>query len=220
MRFLPLVMLFSFFSARAEAGIILETVVTRADLASTSNITIDLFAGSDSGADQNVATYNVTLNINSLMPSLNGSVVQTFAGVGSDWRNKSGGGPLFPFGGGSSGSFAGGIAQFLGNAGTIGGANALISAYTPGSPLPDNFLGRLAFTVNRPLGSTLNVTLTPVASFQEAIAVGVFSPVSATIAGANLSIPAQTSAVPEPCTFGLLALGCVAGGWYRRRRVQ
>lgn len=213
-------LLFSLFSAKAEAGIILETVVTQSDLATTSNITIDLFAGSNTVADQNVATYSVSLNINSLMPSVNGSVVQTFAGVGSDWRNKPSGGLVFPFGGGSPGSFAGGIAQFLGNAGTIGGANAQISAYTPGSPIPDNFLGRLAFTVNRPVGSALNVTLTPAALFQEAIAVGVFSPVSTTIAGANLSIPAQTSAVPEPGTFGLLALGCVAGGWYRRRRGQ
>jgi hypothetical protein len=64
--------------------------------------------------------------------------------------------------------------------------------------------------IYNPTGNTLSTTAFELSG----------SPIATTIAFDNGQIEVMGAAVPEPSTFGLMAMGCIGFGWHRRRKAR
>ncbi len=220
--FLGLILL----ASSASAGIVVRPVATVVDNGATTSVTLNVYAGSDSNAVQNVAQYSVALDVTSIVSHFaylgpfNASSV-TFANPSGNnftslWATPGINNPFGPFTG-SPGSVVGNVVTFTGGTGQGFGTNVPITAYAEDAA---HRMGTISFTFTSPAPATSYApfSITPTsASFAEYV-----PPNSNQASLQNVTASLQSgsftiTAVPEPSSL-LLGLTFVTGLGLRRRR--
>ncbi len=213
-------------ASSANAGIVVRPVATVVDNGPTTTVTLNIYAGSDSNAIQNVTLYSVALNVSPIVSHFayvgpfNASAV-TFANptgnnFSSLWATPGINSPNGPFTG-SPGSVNGTVVTFTGGTGNGFGTNVPITAYAEDAA---HRMGTISFTFTSPAPGTSYAPffITPsAASFAEYV-----PPNSNQASLQNVTSSLQTgsftiTAVPEPSSL-LLGLTFVTGLSLRRRR--